>query len=160
MTACCLRDRHQEDDAETIAMNFFRGTGLKGLMGIPAISGNILRPLLSVSQLELRTYATDHGINFITDSSNLKEDYTRNYFRHTIIPAVEKVFPTAVENLLENKSRAQQANQLLQYFMDQFRQKYLLKVGEEFQISIAQLVKFEKTSLLYEILSALQAAHY
>lgn len=147
-----LTAHHQEDDAETIAMNFFRGTGLKGLMGIPAISGNILRPLLSVSQLELRTYATDHGINFVTDSSNLKEDYTRNYFRHTIIPAVEKVFPSTTSNLIDNKLRVQQSNELMQYFMDQFRQKYLLKVGEEFQISIAQLVKFEKTSLLYEIL--------
>lgn len=148
-----LTAHHQEDDAETIAMNFFRGTGLKGLMGIPAISGNILRPLLSVSQQELRTYATDHGINFVTDSSNLKEDYTRNYFRHTIIPAVEKVFPSTTSNLIENKLRVQQSNELMQYFMDQFRQKYLLKEGEEYQLSIAQLVKFEKTSLLYEILS-------
>lgn len=147
-----LTAHHQEDDAETIAMNFFRGTGLKGLMGIPSISGNILRPLLSVSQRELRAYATDYGINFVTDSSNLKEEYTRNYFRHTIIPAVEKVFPSATANLLENKLRAQQADCLIQYFVGQFRKKYLLKVGDEFQISIAQLVKFEKTSLLYEIL--------
>lgn len=144
---------HREDNAETIAMNFFRGTGLKGLMGIPPKAGKIIRPLLGISRVELEGYAAKNKLDYITDSTNLKEDYTRNYFRHTIIPAVEKIFPNAMENLVDNSLRAQQTDRLIYYFVDQFRSKYLLKIDNEFQISISQLLKFENTSLLYELLT-------
>lgn len=147
-----LTAHHQDDNVETIAMHFFRGTGLKGLMGIPARSGNVLRPLLAVSYNDIQNYATAHHVEFVTDSSNLKEDYTRNYFRHTILPAIEKVYPTVKQNLLDNSKRIEQADQLLQIYVEQFKKKYLLKKQNEYHLSIAQLKKFKQTSLLFELL--------
>ncbi|MFM1857377.1 MAG: tRNA lysidine(34) synthetase TilS [Bacteroidota bacterium] len=147
-----LTAHHQDDNAETIAMHFFRGTGLKGLMGIPARSGNVLRPLLAVSYNDIQDYATAHHVEFVTDSSNLKEDYTRNYFRHTILPVIEKVYPTVKQNLLDNSKRIEQADQLLQIYVEQFKEKYLLKKQNEYHLSIAQLKKFKQTSLLFELL--------
>ena len=147
-----LTAHHQEDNAETIAMHFFRGTGLRGLTGIPARSGNVIRPLLTVSHNEIQNYAAAHHVEFVTDSSNLKEDYTRNYFRHTILPAIEKVFPTVKQNLLDNSKRIEQADQLLQIYVEQFKKKYLLQKQNEYHLSIAQLKKFEHTSLLFELL--------
>jgi tRNA(Ile)-lysidine synthase len=147
-----LTAHHQDDNAETIAMHFFRGTGLRGLTGIPARSGNVLRPLLTVSYNDIQNYAAAHHVKFVTDSSNLKEDYTRNYFRHTILPAIEKVFPTVKQNLLGNSKRIEQADQLLQIYVEQFRKKYLLQKQNEYHLSIAQLKKFGHTSLLFELL--------
>lgn len=147
-----LTAHHQDDDAETIAMHFFRGTGLRGLTGIPARSGNVLRPLLTVSYNDIQNYAAAHHVKFVTDSSNLKEDYTRNYFRHTILPAIEKVFPTVKQNLLGNSKRIEQADQLLKIYVEQFRKKYLLKKQNEYLLSIAELKKFGHTSLLFELL--------
>jgi tRNA(Ile)-lysidine synthase len=109
-----LTAHHRDDLAETVAMNFFRGTGLKGLMGIPARKGSVLRPLLPVSKRELAAYAKENHLQFVEDSSNLKEDYTRNYFRLTLFPAIEKVFPQVVENLVANSHRFTQVNELLQ----------------------------------------------
>jgi tRNA(Ile)-lysidine synthase len=141
-----LTAHHQDDNAETIAMHFFRVTG------IPARSGNVLRPLLTVSYNDIQNYAAAHHVKFVTDSSNLKEDYTRNYFRHTILPAIEKVFPTVKQNLLGNSKRIEQADQLLQIYVEQFRKKYLLQKQNEYHLSIAQLKKFGHTSLLFELL--------
>lgn len=147
-----LTAHHREDLAETIAMNFFRGTGLKGLMGIPAKNGSILRPLLSVSKNELALYATKNQLQFVEDSSNLKEDYTRNYFRHTLFPAIEKVYPQVIENLVANSRRLEQANELLQFAVRDFKNKYLQQKGDEFQLSIASLLPYKDTSLLFELL--------
>jgi tRNA(Ile)-lysidine synthase len=147
-----LTAHHQDDNAETIAMHFFRGTGLKGLMGIPARFNNVLRPLLTVGQVEIHHYATTHHVDYVTDSSNLKEEYTRNYFRHTILPAIEKVFPTVKQNLFDNSKRIEQVDRLLQVYVEQFRKKYLVQKQNEYHISIAQLKKYEHTSLLYELL--------
>ncbi len=147
-----LTAHHQDDNVETIAMHFFRGTGLKGLIGIPPRSGNVLRPLLTVSQHEILHYATTHHVDYVTDSSNLKEEYTRNYFRHTILPAIQEVFPSVKQNLLDNSRRFQQADCLVQIFVEQLRKKYLVQKQNEYYISVAQLQKFEHTSLLYELL--------
>jgi tRNA(Ile)-lysidine synthase len=90
---------HTNDSVETVLMNFFRGTGIDGLRGIPEKNGHIIRPLLFAQRSDLEDYARIHQLSWVEDSSNEKEDYTRNYIRHTIIPAIEKQFPTLVNNI-------------------------------------------------------------
>lgn len=83
------------DSVETTVYNLLRGTGLKGLCGIPVKrKPNIIRPLIFCSREEIEAYCKKHKIPFVTDSTNLGDDYTRNYIRHHIIPSFEKVNPS------------------------------------------------------------------
>lgn len=77
------------DNAETMLLNLFRGTGLKGLCGIPVSRGDIIRPLLCVSRSEIEAWLTERGIEWRHDCSNDTDDYTRNKIRHQILPVAE-----------------------------------------------------------------------
>ncbi|MCL2526900.1 MAG: tRNA lysidine(34) synthetase TilS [Defluviitaleaceae bacterium] len=83
---------NQDDNAETILLNLFRGTGLKGLCGIPPVNGSIIRPLIGVSRKEIEAYAAENTLEFITDETNASLDYSRNYVRNEIIPIICKQF--------------------------------------------------------------------
>ena len=81
------------DNAETVLLNLMRGTGLKGLCGIPPKRGNIIRPLIRRSRAEVEEYCRVKGLSYVTDSTNLSDDYTRNKVRHRIIPEMLKINP-------------------------------------------------------------------
>lgn len=74
------------DCLETTVFNLARGTGLKGLCSIPPKRGNIIRPLIEVTREEIEAYLSSVGQTFVTDSTNLSDDYTRNKIRHNVIP--------------------------------------------------------------------------
>ena len=86
-----------DDNAETILFNLTRGSGAKGLCGIPVQRGNIVRPLLSVTRREIEGYLREKGIEHITDSTNLSDDYSRNLIRHQVVPVLERINPRFVE---------------------------------------------------------------
>lgn len=87
---------HLRDNAESVLFNLFRGTGIKGLTGISAnYSDKIIRPFLSVSKEEIDDYIAKHSIPFVTDETNLSDDYTRNCLRHNVLPEIKKIFPEA-----------------------------------------------------------------
>lgn len=91
---------NMEDNAETILMQLSRGSGLQGLSGIPLKRGRIIRPLLEVSRKEIEEYLEKKEIQFITDSTNLEERFTRNKIRRSIIPILsENINSAAVENI-------------------------------------------------------------
>ena len=78
---------HGDDQAETILMNLLRGTGLRGLSGMaPKREGGIIRPLLCVSREEILKWIGKRGLSYVTDSTNLCNDYTRNLLRNRILP--------------------------------------------------------------------------
>ncbi len=81
---------HLEDSCETILFHMFRGTGLRGLTGIPPVRDAIIRPLLCASRKEIEAYLTEKGILWRTDETNLSDVYTRNKIRHHVIPYVEE----------------------------------------------------------------------
>lgn len=76
------------DNAETVILNMIRGTGIKGLCGIPPVRDNIIRPLSAVTREQVEKYLSDKKQEFKTDSTNLSDDYTRNKIRHKIIPVI------------------------------------------------------------------------
>ncbi len=80
---------HMNDQAETVLMNMFRGSSLTGLTGIKPIRDNIIRPLLCVDRREIEAFLKEYGQDFITDSTNLDNEYTRNKIRNTLIPFVQ-----------------------------------------------------------------------
>ncbi len=75
-----------DDNLETVIFNLTRGTAIDGLCGIPPKRGRIVRPLLLCERAEIEKYCKDNEIPFVTDSTNLSDDYTRNKIRHNIIP--------------------------------------------------------------------------
>ncbi len=100
-----------DDSIETVLMNLVRGTGLRGLCGIPRIRGNIVRPLLDCTRAEVEDYLGTLGQPYCTDSTNLTDDYTRNRIRHDILPrlcALNPNFPGAMARMLPRLA-AQQA---------------------------------------------------
>lgn len=79
-----------DDNAETLLLNLLRGSSLAGLRGMrPLNSSGIIRPLLEVSRMEIEDYLRAIGVDFVTDSSNLSDDFTRNRLRHHVIPALQ-----------------------------------------------------------------------
>ncbi len=82
------------DCEETMLLNLARGAGLKGLCSIPAVRNNIIRPLIDCSRDEIEEFCNNNSLDFVTDSSNLKDDYTRNKIRHNIIPVLKEINPS------------------------------------------------------------------
>lgn len=88
------------DRTETFLMNLCRGSGMKGLSGIPAVSGDIIRPLIECSRKSIETYCAENSLDFQTDSTNLQNDYTRNKIRNILIPWLrENINPSADMNI-------------------------------------------------------------
>ncbi len=96
---------NSSDNSETVLLNLIKGTGLKGISGIPIIRGNIIRPILNFSKEEILQYLNDNGIKFRTDESNLSVDFERNYLRLNIIPLIkEKLNPDFDKSILNSST--------------------------------------------------------
>lgn len=90
---------HRDDQAETVLMNLFRGTGATGLSGIRPRSGNRIRPILFASKKEILEYLKDENITFVEDSTNFSKEHTRNRIRSELIPMIEELYPQAVSHI-------------------------------------------------------------
>ena len=147
-----LTAHHADDNIETMLMNFFRGTGIAGLKGIPASSGPIRRPLLPFSKSELVAFAKQQKLKWRDDSSNATDKYSRNYFRNAIIPLVNKVFPESEHNLLENLKRFSEVDMLYRQALDLHRKKLTEQKGNEIHIPVLKMKKTVPVrTVLYEL---------
>lgn len=94
------------DSIETMIFNLVRGTALKGLCGIPAIrQPNIIRPLIECTREEIEQYCKENSIDYVTDSTNLSDDYTRNFIRNNIISLFSNVnsnYQTSISRCLDS----------------------------------------------------------
>lgn len=88
-----------DDNAETVLMNLIRGTGLKGLCGIPKQRDNLLRPMLSVSREEVLAYLDAHGLSHREDSTNQADDCLRNRVRHHVMPLLKAENATVLQGI-------------------------------------------------------------
>lgn len=93
------------DNAETVLFNITRGSALKGASGIPPVRGNIIRPILFASRTEIEDFCKCNSLEYITDSTNLSDDYTRNRIRHRVLPELLALNPSGIE-AFERFSRA------------------------------------------------------
>ncbi|OED41823.1 tRNA lysidine(34) synthetase TilS [Endozoicomonas sp. (ex Bugula neritina AB1)] len=100
---CLVMGHHLDDQAETVLLRLFRGTGLEGLSGIPQSrvlgEGQILRPLLDTRRHAIEQYARDHRLDWIEDDSNNNERFSRNFLRQRIIPELEQRWPGAARRI-------------------------------------------------------------
>lgn len=112
------------DSIETVMFNLLRGTGTKGLCGIPPVrQGNIIRPLIECSREEIEKYCTDNGISYVTDSTNLSDDYSRNFIRHNIVSE----FGSVNENYRSNIADALSILRTENSFIEQCAQELISK---------------------------------
>ena len=86
-----------DDNLETVLFHLVRGTGPKGLAGIPPVRGQIIRPLLRVERTQVEEYLASIGQDYVTDSTNADDAYTRNRIRHTVVPALRAIQPAAAQ---------------------------------------------------------------
>ena len=148
-----LTAHHADDNIETVLMNFFRGTGIKGLKGIEPKHGHIVRPLLFARKKELEEFLHENKLEYVEDYTNKEDDYTRNYFRNQLIPSIEKVFPEVKENLLANIGRFKESVVLYQQAIDVHKKKLLELKSNEVHIPVLKLKKTEPLqSITYEII--------
>ena len=148
-----LTAHHSDDNNETLLINFFRGTGLHGLTGIPESINYIRRPLLNFSKEQLQNFAKENKLDFVEDSSNHSSKYTRNYFRNEIIPAISKVYPQVKENLQDNIRRFKEIEKLYQLSVDSLKKKLCKQKGNEIHIPVKLLMGYNNKALIYEIIS-------
>ncbi|TGV00412.1 tRNA lysidine(34) synthetase TilS [Flavivirga rizhaonensis] len=93
-----LTAHHADDNLETFLINLSRGTGLDGLIGIPEVNDNIVRPLLPFSREVIETYAKANDFKWREDSSNAFTKYLRNKLRHDIVPVLKEINPQLLQN--------------------------------------------------------------
>ena len=148
---------HASDWLETVIFNVLRGGFLNALIGIPAINGNILRPLLSFPKKEIIDYINQNNIPFRTDASNNKLIYHRNLIRHEIIPALNKINPSLLSTFLKNKNVWVELIQIKNDFVANESNKLVTNLDEnELLIDIDGLNScIAPVTFLYEILSPL-----
>ena len=154
-SAICIA-HHRDDSVETLLLNLIRGTGLRGLTGIKPKNGHIIRPLLCVSRQEIEDWLKENGQPYVTDSTNLETDYTRNKIRLELLPLMRRINPS-VDNSIESTAlHLQQAYAFYSQAIKQAMNLVVSKNGQNISINIQELKQTPSVQgLLFEILSPL-----
>lgn len=147
-----LTAHHADDNIETAAMKYFRGTGIKGLTGMKHKNGKIVRPLLFARKKEIEDFAWQHQLKFVEDHTNQEDDYTRNFFRNRLIPLFKVVYPAVEQNLLNNIDRFSEIEKLYQLGVGYIKTKLTKRKGSEWHIPVKQLMGYNNRALIYEII--------
>lgn len=103
---------HRDDSVETLLINLIRGTGIHGLQGIRPRNGRVVRPLLAVSRGEILSYLEELGQPYVTDSTNLQDDYVRNKIRLNVLPLLEEINPSAKQRIADTADHIRMASSL------------------------------------------------
>lgn len=144
---------HRDDNIENLFIRLARGTGIKGLTGMKAVHGNIIRPLLFASRDEIAAYAKEKAVTFREDSSNAGDDYVRNHIRHHLIPGLENFFPGLRNVLNRDIEHFEGVEAFYRESLERFKQQTCRISGEIMYIDIPLLLQSPSpATLLYDIL--------
>ncbi len=148
------------DSIETLLINLTRGTGIRGLAGIPAINRKIIRPLLFATRAEIEEYASKNSIKFRTDSSNNQYCYLRNKIRHKVIPVLEEANPAIYRTISDFFGTVSEAIEIIDNYVGIQKLTCVKKNNTGFAIDIAKLLKTTSPKLiLYEMLKETGFSH-
>ena len=132
------------DNIETILLNFVKGTGIKGLTGIPIRRENIIRPILCLSSDEIRKYLNANKIANRIDKSNLNIDYDRNFLRNEIIPKLKRRLNPLIEEKITNTAKIlNDINSFIEKRVEVIAEKTARFDGKELKIDLKQIIKFD-----------------
>ncbi len=148
------------DTEETFLFNLARGSSLKGLTSIPPVRDNIIRPIIECSRDEIEEYCKNNNLSFVTDSTNLSDEYTRNKIRHNVIPVLKEINPSFDKSVLRCLNSLREDEDYLRrlsdnlyeeircgYFFDADRLK---KEDISLQKRVISRIVFEKCGMLPE----------
>lgn len=96
------------DNAETLIFNLARGCLVGGMAAIPPKRGYIIRPLIETTRADVERYCAEHSLEYVTDSTNLTDDYTRNNIRHNVVPVLKGINPAFEKAALNLSSNARE----------------------------------------------------
>lgn len=130
------------DNVETVLMRFMRGTGIKGLSGIPFVRDNIVRPILNISRSEIEQYIEEQNLVHITDETNFDNIYTRNKIRLDLIPFIQNQFNPNFINTLNDNILTYRED--AEYFENKVNELFLSCVKKENNSLICSLNIFEE----------------
>lgn len=149
-----LTAHHLGDDLETFFINLSRGTGLRGLTGIPNVNEKIVRPFLKFSRDEILQTAEEKNINWREDSSNASTDYLRNKLRLKVLPNYTGLNDKVLQNFQLTQKHLNESLQLVEDYMVLIKNLVLNNTEDGIKIDINQLQELPNTkALLYELLS-------
>lgn len=144
---------HANDNLETFIINVTRATGLEGLLGIPAVSGNIIRPLLPFSRKQIEDYANQHQIVWREDSSNASDKYMRNQIRHHIVPILEDLNPTILTSFQQTLSYLKDSQDIIDYAIEELKKQVIEEKENHVKIHLEPLKKLPNPkAYLYPLL--------
>ncbi len=140
------------DSVETFFLNLARGTGIRGLTGIPDRNEKVIRPVLFASRKEIETYAQSKKLTFREDQSNRETKYQRNKIRHDVIPVLEQINPAFIQTMASNMDRMLELRKIVERNIDAVRGEYFQKGPGEIRIDTGPLMKLEPAGTwLYEL---------
>jgi tRNA(Ile)-lysidine synthase len=146
-----LTAHHANDNAETLFVNLVRGTGIKGLQGIPEKQQHIVRPLLFATKDEIKNYARAQKLDYREDSSNVEVKYKRNFIRHQVIPELKKLNPALEETLSTSIHFFKQSAEIVHEFAAAKFREICKEENQQMFIDIGLLLKEkQKETLLFE----------
>lgn len=142
------------DSIETFFLNLIRGTGIRGLLGIPAKNGNVIRPLLFSTRKAILDYARRQQITFREDASNLETKYTRNKIRHDLLPVMEQIHPGIEDTMAMNMLRLQEVEAIFKDAVETERKRLFVREGDQTCVEIGGLRSLTPLGTwLYELFS-------
>ncbi len=115
---------HADDDLETFFINLFRGSGIKGLKGMPVKRGIVIRPLLFASRDEILDYANKEGLKWREDSSNASDKYLRNKIRHWLLPVMKEIQEQG-KGVFDSLNHLKSDSLLFEYLLEKERGKFI-----------------------------------
>ena len=146
---------HQDDNVETLLLNLTRGTGIKGLCGMQPQNGDVVRPLLCLTRKDILIYLEDVHQTYVTDHTNLEDDFARNKVRLDVLPLLETINQGAMKNLASTQENLTEVMKVYQQAMqDAITNCVEQKENGEIHIDIQKLQTLPSPiSVLHEVLS-------
>ena len=133
-----LTAHHADDNLETFLINLSRGSGIRGLTGIPERTGRIIRPLLPFSRQDIEEFASESHLEWREDQSNAEDKYLRNRIRNQLIPVIKQTFPSFLESFRLSLSHLKETRHLAE---DRLREAWLGTTSSENGITRIEIEK-------------------
>ena len=145
---------HRDDSVETFLLNLIRGTGINGLKGIQAKNGHIVRPLLETSRENFLNYLDHLQQNYVTDSSNLQDEYMRNKIRLNLLPMMKEMNPSIMESIQDTAEKLAEAANIYNQNRKEILETSIQTTSDGYMLPIRTILEdTAPQSLLHEWLS-------
>jgi len=145
---------HENDDVETFFINLVRGSGLTGLLGIKEKNNAVVRPLLSVSRLDIEQYLNEKGLLFRQDSSNASLKYLRNKIRHELMPLLTEMNPSIQDTIKGEIKILEGVSQIYTTKTEEIRKELMQEKNGIVKFKISDLLALNSLqNYLYELLN-------